>query len=603
MESNKHNAGTTPAECTAPDLKLPIGSERCEEHGGKELHRSALVLIRAACKDDLAAARTALADGADPNSQPENGSQWLDSDGEDEFEAELSERWAPIHAAASRGSADVLELILERGANPNLEDDSTTCPLHLCSTPQVVVALVEFGAEIDRRDVEGRSALHYARTPAVTIHLLANGADPKAIDTYGVSAAEYKSSASNLTRFMGSNLGTLNEIGSAKLIHDWLQAHELLPRMQALSWRCGRHTRLAIDKLSGSYSPVARLPAEIVRMVGETLMGRASIDTDALGLPVLSRFVWERFNVWLNRQAAIQRRRDVAAACEDISRLWPDLDDSTRVEAASRLAHCGGLQQLLASTPTAASTVFKRPSSSAVHDLVQQPRPDVMALQDKLRAVAGKGSGVADKESTSVPVPTLQSVVSDWQDDEFEPDAYVNRLNDGDDWARTSNSGSGSRNSDSEETTSEAYEPSPEVIEWARALGVSTAHTLLRELAALGVTHPSGELCEFYTTQSLPMILRPEIRLMIQPTHHHSVCADFAHLDSIDVAALLAMIPAEAEKFRFANCDEVRQLLAAEVVASSPEPELASPPQLTQTSALKKGFFGAPQRTSQKKIG
>jgi cytohesin len=86
-----------------------------------------------------------LEHGADPNIQDNNGG-------------------TPLHVAAWNGHREVVELLLEHGANPNVQDDDGDTPLHLAAKNnyrEVVELLLEHGADPNIRNNEGDTPLDY----------------------------------------------------------------------------------------------------------------------------------------------------------------------------------------------------------------------------------------------------------------------------------------------------------------------------------------------------------------------------------------------------------------------------------------------------------
>lgn len=68
----------------------------------------------------------------------------------------------PIHNASSFGHCDVIELLLERGANVNAVDRWEWTPLHeSCTRGKLDVAalLIRRGADVNRKNGEGKSPL------------------------------------------------------------------------------------------------------------------------------------------------------------------------------------------------------------------------------------------------------------------------------------------------------------------------------------------------------------------------------------------------------------------------------------------------------------
>ncbi|CAG0921522.1 unnamed protein product [Notodromas monacha] len=74
----------------------------------------------------------------------------------------------PIHEAAFRGFADIVEALLESGADPNARKADGWAAIHLAVRPQihpvpVLLALIEHGADIDLKTKEGLTAEQMAK--------------------------------------------------------------------------------------------------------------------------------------------------------------------------------------------------------------------------------------------------------------------------------------------------------------------------------------------------------------------------------------------------------------------------------------------------------
>jgi len=98
----------------------------------------------------------------------------------------------PLHWAAMGWHADIVWLLLLRGADPNVQDGIGHTPLHLAvkTKPCVDVAkiLLEAGADPNIQDAYGRTPLHYAvfhDNPRIISLLLRYGADPNIKDNEG----------------------------------------------------------------------------------------------------------------------------------------------------------------------------------------------------------------------------------------------------------------------------------------------------------------------------------------------------------------------------------------------------------------------------------
>ncbi|MEM6459475.1 MAG: ankyrin repeat domain-containing protein [Planctomycetota bacterium] len=105
------------------------------------------------------------------------------------------EQWLPLHLAAAAGHAAAVDLLLDRGAKPDVRTRYRT-PMHARATPlhlaagaghaDVVKRLLEASAETEVRDAAQRSPLWLAARyhhPDVVVLLLAAAADVEARDT------------------------------------------------------------------------------------------------------------------------------------------------------------------------------------------------------------------------------------------------------------------------------------------------------------------------------------------------------------------------------------------------------------------------------------
>uniref|UniRef100_A0A182UFT5 ANK_REP_REGION domain-containing protein n=1 Tax=Anopheles melas TaxID=34690 RepID=A0A182UFT5_9DIPT len=70
-----------------------------------------------------------------------------------------------LHIACSRGFRDIVRLLLENGANPNIRDKNMNTPLHLASSTEsveVVQMLLDYGTNVLLRDSNGLLALDFS---------------------------------------------------------------------------------------------------------------------------------------------------------------------------------------------------------------------------------------------------------------------------------------------------------------------------------------------------------------------------------------------------------------------------------------------------------
>uniref|UniRef100_A0A8C7Q8H9 Ankyrin repeat domain 52 n=1 Tax=Oncorhynchus mykiss TaxID=8022 RepID=A0A8C7Q8H9_ONCMY len=126
-----------------------------------------------------------------------------------------------LHAAASGGNVECLNLLLSSGADLSKKDKLGKAPLHYAAANgsyQCTVALVSAGAEVNDLDQKGCSPLHYAAASQTFCrhysvghqseerakedffcleYLLDNGADPALRNTKGYSAVHYAAAHGN----------------------------------------------------------------------------------------------------------------------------------------------------------------------------------------------------------------------------------------------------------------------------------------------------------------------------------------------------------------------------------------------------------------------
>ena len=95
-----------------------------------------------------------------------------------EFE---KDRWTPLTVAAFRGDHDVAKLLIEAGGNVNMEARDGKIPLHLAKGRKVVKLLLDEGSHLHKECASRNTPLHYAsmvgRIDEVK-YLLERGADP-----------------------------------------------------------------------------------------------------------------------------------------------------------------------------------------------------------------------------------------------------------------------------------------------------------------------------------------------------------------------------------------------------------------------------------------
>ena len=111
----------------------------------------------------------------------------------------------PLFFAVTRGRKEIVDLLLEAGADPNAQDVTGLTPLHIAvwwNRQEQAEQLLAAGADIERRDVFGDTPLHVAAIQGradMVAYLIARGADIEAMNTDGrtplASARAYRQEA------------------------------------------------------------------------------------------------------------------------------------------------------------------------------------------------------------------------------------------------------------------------------------------------------------------------------------------------------------------------------------------------------------------------
>lgn len=97
----------------------------------------------------------------------------------------------PLMRAASRGEADLMRLLIERGARVDARNGARVTPLMMTADPRLAELLLAKGADVNAQDGEGGTALMYAAMKGragLTDLLLERGADAGARDSSGRTA-------------------------------------------------------------------------------------------------------------------------------------------------------------------------------------------------------------------------------------------------------------------------------------------------------------------------------------------------------------------------------------------------------------------------------
>lgn len=81
--------------------------------------------------------------------------------------------FTPLHAAANGATLQMCKALLDRGANPNAQDESGQTPLHLAAavgSPEIAQLLIEHGADRKLPDKYGASFDDYLKSPGIGIY-------------------------------------------------------------------------------------------------------------------------------------------------------------------------------------------------------------------------------------------------------------------------------------------------------------------------------------------------------------------------------------------------------------------------------------------------
>lgn len=163
------------APLTSPWLRL-----RAEFAVADQPSEAVEALARAAAEGDRVTAQSALKLGANPSARCGK------------------ERRTALHAAAAAGHADIVELLLNAGADANARDKfGQTVLWKVARNGDLAITrlLLARGADVEARDFDSeQTPLMQAvllDRPEVVNALLAAGADPRATDADGLSALDY----------------------------------------------------------------------------------------------------------------------------------------------------------------------------------------------------------------------------------------------------------------------------------------------------------------------------------------------------------------------------------------------------------------------------
>ena len=114
--------------------------------------------------------------------------------------------YSPLHRAVEGHSdtvwetknLDIIELLLEKGADVNGKDDNHYTPLHLSLNSNISKLLIDHGADVNVKDCSGGTPLHsiiFEEDKDLVALLITNGADLNSMNEDGQTPLDYLTSA------------------------------------------------------------------------------------------------------------------------------------------------------------------------------------------------------------------------------------------------------------------------------------------------------------------------------------------------------------------------------------------------------------------------
>lgn len=120
--------------------------------------------------------------------------------------ATLEDGTTLLECACTWGSANIIRMLLERGASARGSPNRPVTPLHLYALGKPTLELIELmvykGADLNARDEDGRTVLHYlypmSEHADLIAQLTARGADPNVLDHFGCAPHHLASPAATI---------------------------------------------------------------------------------------------------------------------------------------------------------------------------------------------------------------------------------------------------------------------------------------------------------------------------------------------------------------------------------------------------------------------
>ena len=135
-----------------------------------------------------------------------------------DFNGQKKNKWTPLHSAAFGGKLGITQVLLNHGANPNVENEHGETPMHLLSQGKygssehvvgIARLLLERGMDVDTQDQYHETALHSAAFMGrleIAKALLEHGADVNAENKWGQTPLHLVSRGTYISQDQGVSL-------------------------------------------------------------------------------------------------------------------------------------------------------------------------------------------------------------------------------------------------------------------------------------------------------------------------------------------------------------------------------------------------------------